>query len=247
MELLFIDESGDNGFAPGSTERFILAGIAISASCWKEYFWKVVEVKKEISRRYGIRIEEFKGSDLFAHRGAFFDSRLQLAECRSIYDCLIELLCDPTVNLFVSIHSKAEFRQDQHTLADKHLVRAFTKRVWRQYLFDYEKFLLQETQRTGQPLNAIIYFDSSPGQEKYVREIVREFARKIGTEASFPNAGIVEDIVFRDSKTSYFIQLADVLAFSAYHMSVLGWGGQHIVSENTRERLMRKIHERQSG
>ena len=29
MEFLFIDESGDNGFAEGSTETFSLAGISI--------------------------------------------------------------------------------------------------------------------------------------------------------------------------------------------------------------------------
>ncbi|MGH8498512.1 MAG: DUF3800 domain-containing protein, partial [Methylococcales bacterium] len=173
MELLFIDESGDNGFALGSTERFILAGIAISASDWKEYFWRFVQAKTTISRNYGIIIEEFKGSDLFAHRGAFFGSHLQPADRRSIYDCLIELICDPSAKLFVSSHSKAEFRRDQHALTDRQLVQAFTERVWEQYLFDYDRFLVHEAEKTGQPLNAIIYFDSNPGQEKHIRKSVR--------------------------------------------------------------------------
>ena len=214
MELLFIDESGDNGLAPGSTEHFILAGISMQASHWKEFFWKVVAVKEDISRRYGIRITEFKGSDLFTHRGAFFDTRLQPIENRAIYERLVDLLCEPQLNLFVTVHSKAEFRRDQSSLSEKHLIRAFSERVWRQYLYDYERYLLEKTRLIGHPQNALLYFDSNPSQEKYIRRLTRDFARRFDQQGSFPNAGIVEDIIFRDSKTSYLIQLADILAFS---------------------------------
>lgn len=204
MEFLYVDESGDNGFKPGSSERFILAGVAVNASRWREMFWKVRGLKDEIFRRYGIRIDEFKASELFSHRGAFFDSRLRDTERTWIYDRLIDLLCDPAIKLFISIHSKAEFRRLQPALEDKYLVKPFTRHLWKKYLFSYEEYLIQKTKRTSRPANAILYFDSNPGQEKLVRGIVREFAEKTGTEERLAAAGLVEDVIFRDSKTSYF-------------------------------------------
>lgn len=144
----------------------------------------------------------------------------------------------------MNVHSKAEFRRNEGAISEKHLVRAFTERVWRQYLFDYERYLLEKAQRTAQPQNAIIYFDSNPGQEKHIRRIVREFARRFDQQGSFPNAGIVEDVVFRDSKTSYLIQLADILAFSMYRISSRRSAEDSIMTKDMKDRLVRKIQER---
>jgi hypothetical protein len=38
MELLFVDESGDDGLAQGSTDFYILAGVSIEDRYWKEGF-----------------------------------------------------------------------------------------------------------------------------------------------------------------------------------------------------------------
>lgn len=44
--------------------------------------------------------------------------------------------------------------------------------------------------------------------------MIRERFRRFDLQSEFPGAGIVEDVVFRDSHSSYFIQLADILAFT---------------------------------
>jgi len=41
MELLFIDESGDDGLVEKSSEFYILAGVAVEDIYWKENFWKL--------------------------------------------------------------------------------------------------------------------------------------------------------------------------------------------------------------
>lgn len=181
------------------------------------------------------------------HRGAFFDTRLQPIENRAIYERLVDLLCEPQLNLFVTVHSKAEFRRDQSSLSEKHLIRAFSERVWRQYLYDYERYLLEQTRLIGHSQNALLYFDSNPSQEKYIRRITRDFARRFDQQDSFPNAGIVEDIIFRDSKTSYLIQLADILAFSMHRITLRGDMDEPILTEQTINRLVQKIQERQNG
>jgi hypothetical protein len=97
MELLFIDESGDDGLAEKSSEFYILAGVAVEDLYWKENFWK---------------------------------------------------------------------------------------------LFQFRQRILQ----------------------KHIRKLVREYTRKFDQQSEFPGAGLIEDVLFYNSKMSFFIQLADFLA-----------------------------------
>jgi hypothetical protein len=157
-----------------------------------------------------------------------------------IYERLVDLLCEPYITLFVAVHSKAEFRNQPFPISEKHLTRIFTEHVWRQYLNEYEAFLLTKVDKTGHLENGIVYYDYNPGQEKYARRVVRDLARKFDQTARFPNAGIVEDVVLRDSKASYFIQLADVLAYSVYQLSLQTF----VVPDSTAERLRQKIGQR---
>lgn len=247
MELLFVDESGDNGFAPGSTPLFVLGGVGIRPENWKEFFWRIVATKEQISRRFGIVIHEIKASDLFTHRGSFFDTRLHLQDTMWIYDRLVDLLCDPAVYLLAGVYSKSDFSKGEYGISAKHLVRSFTERVWRDYLGKLEDRLLDRTERAGQPENAIVYYDANPGHEKYIRRVVREFSRKYDEKARFPGAGIVEDVILRDSKTSFLIQLADVLAYSVFQMSVHSGSKQRILTDAIVERIRRKIGKQSPG
>lgn len=199
--------------------------------------------KEQISRRFGLVIHEIKASDLFTHRGSFFDTRLCQQDTIWIYDRLVDILCDPAVTLLVGVYSKSEFRQQRHPLSAKHLTRAFTEQIWRDYLGKLEDRLFKITKETGYPENAIVYYDANPGHEKYVRRAVRDLARKYDEKAPFPGAGVIEDVVLRDSKTSYLIQLADVLAYSVFQLSLQTRSRQRIVTDATAERLRRKIEE----
>jgi Protein of unknown function (DUF3800) len=242
MELLFIDESGDNGLVEGSTEFYILAGISIESSCWKECFWKILDLRRVISQKYGLRIDEIKGSHLFSHRGPFFNSSLNPLDLEWIYNQIIDLICAPLIECFAIVKSKKEFKKSQFQPKTKNLIRLLDERIWREYLTAYETYLLEKTGKTQRPQTALIYFDFNPSQEKHVRQIVREFSRKFDRQARFPSAGIVEDVIFRDSKASYFIQLADILAFSISRI-VTGKGEHDVFSITSinQERLKAKI------
>lgn len=242
MEFLFIDESGDNGLAEGSTDFYILAGISIEASCWKECFWKILDLRRLISQKYGLRIDEIKGSHLFSHRGPFFNSSLNPVDLEWIYNEITDLICTPLIECFAIVKSKKEFKKSQFQPKAKKLTRFLDERIWREYLTMYEAYLLEKTIKTQCPQTALIYFDFNPGQEKHVRQMVREFSRKFDHQTRFPSAGIVEDVVFRDSKASYFIQLADILAFSISRI-VTGKGEHDVFTINSinQERLKAKI------
>ncbi len=113
MEFLFMDESDDNGLAAGSTDYCILAGISIEARYWKEYFWKIQDLRRHVSQRYGIKDFELKGSHLFSHWGAFFNSFLKPRDLAWIYNQLINLICDPLTENFEIIKSKRGLKDSE--------------------------------------------------------------------------------------------------------------------------------------
>ncbi|MFH0774888.1 MAG: DUF3800 domain-containing protein [bacterium] len=208
MEFLFIDESGDNGLSENSTDHYILAGISFEDWQWKENFWKIIEHRRQISQKYGLVIDELKGSEIFSHRGPFFNSALHSNDLKWIYNQTIDLICDNlSLSLFVVVRSKEEFKRRQ--TYDRNPIKIFTQEIWTEYLSMYEEYLIEKSVATKNPHTGLIYFDLN--QEKYVRKIVRQFARKFNQQSTYPSAGIIEDVIFRDSKVSYFIQIADIV------------------------------------
>lgn len=222
MELLFIDESGDNGFSEGSTEFFILAGISFESSYWKEYFWKIKELRQRISQKYGLKFEELKGSDIFTHRGPFFASLVTSPKDLAwIYEQCLDIICDASTTLFVTRQSKRKFEKRQEQKASKkNLIRIFNKRIWTEYLSMYDNYLLHKSEYSSQQQTALIYSDVNSSQEKYIRKVVRTFSARFDKQSELSGAGIVEDVIFRNSKSSYFIQMADILAFSVNRMTM---------------------------
>lgn len=211
MELLYLDESGDNGLAEGSSKYYILAGISFDDYNWKENFWKIIDFRKRITQKYGIMFEELKGSELFTHRGYFFNSPLTSEEQEQIYNQAIDLISDEFHSkFFVIAKSKESFKGK--FIQDKNLGKVFNQEIWTEYLAMFEEYLIKKSETTKQPQTGLIYFDSN--QEKFVRKMTRQFSKKFDQQALFPGTGIVEDVIFRDSKASYFIQMADILAFS---------------------------------
>ncbi|MGH7453531.1 MAG: DUF3800 domain-containing protein [bacterium] len=70
MELLFIDESGDDGVNEKSSQFYILTGVAIEDIFWKETFWNLSRFRERIVQKYGLKIDEIKGENIFQHEGS---------------------------------------------------------------------------------------------------------------------------------------------------------------------------------
>ncbi len=240
MEFLYIDESGDNGLQEGSSEFYILAGLAIESFNLRELYWEIREFRKWINKRYGLEFQEIKGSDIFYHRGPFFNSLVAPSELEEIHKEIVNIICESPINLFASIKSKKEFKERYNPLSNPNAIKVFTQEIWRYFLSSYEEHLLDKSRQNEQPENRLVYVDSSNSkQEGHIRKIVREYFHK---EPKFPGAGIVEYPVFLDSHSSYFIQLSDILAFTISRL-VCGKGNKDIfaIDPEIAARLKTKI------
>ncbi len=190
-----------------------------------------------------IKFNELKGSDIFSHRGPFFNSLVKPTDLADIYKNIIELICDPLTNLFVVIQSKQEFMKQQSYKNPKNIIKLFNERVRFEYLSMYEQYLIKKAHISGYAQTALIYSDITSSQEKYIRRAIREFSIKFSHHSEYSGTGIVEDVVFRDSASSYFIQLADILAFSMNRI-LMKRGKEDVITikPEIANQLKKKIH-----
>ena len=54
MDLIYVDESGDDLLGPSNTKTFALSAIAVPEAVWQEFFDCLAEWRRSLARRYGI-------------------------------------------------------------------------------------------------------------------------------------------------------------------------------------------------
>lgn len=227
MKLLFIDESGDNGVKRNSLDKkdssklFILAGLSLESCEWKKIHWKIDDVRRDIKKYHGINnIEEIKGDHIFRHEGCFYNKSISGSQLKKIYQMHVDLIFNNYIHLFVLVKSKEDFLKkkelkDTNSLTAKRiesLKKEFLEHSLRSYFERYNYYLIQKSLEDGVMHNGLVYYDRN--YEKYVRKVVREYSRRRDEKPEYSNAGIIEDPLFPDSKSSLMIQLGDIVATS---------------------------------
>lgn len=192
-------------------------------------------MRREITQKYGLMFNEMKGADIFSHRGPLplFNSRITSpSDVQWVYEQFISIICDPIPSLFAISLSKEQFRKGQNQSSHKQLIKLFSQKVWNDYLAMYNEYLLEKSRHTGKMETGIVYSDINHSQGKYIRRIVKQYSESFNPETEFSAAGIIEDVVFRDSATSKFIQLSDILVYSVRKMITGQQSGDFIIMSN---------------
>lgn len=217
MKFIYIDESGDPGANEKSSPYYILSGLIIDSTNWKEFYNQIEDFRRKTYQKFGADFGEFKGAELFMHQGSAFKLQLSAVDGQWLYDGLIELLFDHKVSQIIVAQSKAAFRASYQMMKKpKALTKELRLIVWSRFLDEFEHTLKEESRHIGASSTGLVYFDGP--RDKHVTSIVNRYARKYDSAERNSGAGIVESPIFVDSKSSKLIQLADVQAYSANYI-----------------------------
>lgn len=215
MYFMYVDESGDCGLVNSPTQYFTLTGIVIHELRWNEYLEKLIDYRKRIRNSFGILMrEEIHSAHLINKPGDLVRIKRndRLTIIRSFLNEIAAMQDISIINVVVDKQNKAE-GYDVMEKAWEALIQRFSNTM------SYRNF--------SGPANpderGMIIPDNT--EAKKIRALLRRM-RKYNPVPNQKNIGngyrnltipnLVEDPFFKDSRESYFIQAADVVAFALY-------------------------------
>lgn len=200
MWFAYIDESKDDG------GFYIYTALVMNGEKWRIAFDKVKDFRRSLRDEYGIHMShELHAWKFAAGKGQIGNRPILKPERAEIFRRVMKFIADSRCFLVVSSCHRIE-----------------------QYAFER---LMNRINRTaqGKDKNVLLFFDQ--GEEVEITKRIRRMRvhnpipSKFGTWAgsdkvtkSIPLERCVEDPIFKDSKASYFVQLADFCAYALLRM-----------------------------
>jgi hypothetical protein len=218
MYFAYFDESGDNGRVDqGSpTRTFTLACILVHDKRWLTALDKTAEWRRSVKRDFRIPVTAELKSNWLIHNksNAIRDAKLSLEERINVFRSAMRFLRDaaPIFRVFAVLIVKYRIELAHVDARDK---------AW--------EWALQRLERFGRDRAENIHVIPDEGHGQFIRKKIRKMRRFNRVRSAFgPGTlsrlvdNIVEDPSDRQSHESFFIQLADLAAYSAYRRVVAG-------------------------
>jgi hypothetical protein len=205
--LAYVDESGDIG--PKGSKTYTLGCVMLKHEVWLDRFDTLIRYRRHLRDRHGLPVRaELKANYLLQNNGPYLKEHPLSEEARfSIYRQTLRLVPKIGLDVFAVVIDKAK--------ADaKYQNRPYEDIAW--------EWLMQRLERRATREKEHVLLVHDEGDAPTVRKIARK-ARRVGTAGtktsgvlSVPFQRLVDDPVPRDSRQSYFLQLADLAAYAAF-------------------------------
>ena len=207
--LSYVDESGDTGYGQQkSSTTYTLGCVVINSAHWGGVLDEYVEFRRRLKAKFRIPMRaELKANFVLRGTGSLKELNLSPAERHLIFRSHVKFVADnPYLHVFAVVATK-NGRLTGSKLFDETWIRLF-----------------QRLERTSDALGAsTVQLIHDQGEDESIRKLARWSRRRLtaGSQTGSgliarPFKNLVEDPVARDSRASYFIQMADFAAYAAY-------------------------------
>jgi hypothetical protein len=196
MYLIYIDESYDE-------THFVYSAMFVDAFRWNSYFNHLLEWRREWFEKHQIALDtELHATDFIAGRGQPHHNRDKVYRAELFYEAIGRI----------------------EKIADIKIINAITSDKKRHLkLFEWMLTRINNTLKYNNAFGVLI---CDEGNENKLTSVVRTMQKENhipdrldmygfnGGKRNMPLERIIEDPLFKTSKSSYFIQMSDFLAFS---------------------------------
>ena len=215
MYLMYVDESGDTGLDGSPTEHFVLAGFVIHEADWHPYLERLIAFRRRMGAAFGLPLRaELHSSHLLTRPGslAAIAKNDRLTIIRAFAKEVAALQLARCVCVHVDKRGKgAGYDVFEH--------------AWRALIQRFSNTLVYGNfpRGAGTEERGMLFPDET--DQVKLKRLVRRMRRynPIPNQARFgggfrdlPVDRIIEYPNFRDSAESYFVQVADLIAFLLY-------------------------------
>jgi len=202
MYLLYCDESGDSGHSTNVTRFYTTVGIIVRDHSWNDCLKKLKVFRKQLQRNYGISPgAELHATEIWNGRGNY--RRLSRSQRKTLLrDVLVFVRTLSEVKIIVVTAEKA---------SSKLRGKSIFETTWKYFFQRYENFLKKEGE-----FGLVLPDKGNEGQQRRILRRMRVYnpiPSKFGKYYRQEIVKILEDPSVRESSLSYFVQLADIVAY----------------------------------
>lgn len=210
MQIAYYDESGDDGFPTYSSPFFVLSALYLHYLNWRSTYETILNFRRDLKTSFGLPIRlELHTKHFVLNKHPYRDFNIADADRLTIIDLFCDLIASLEVKIINVVILKPRIKRQDYQVLDTAL-KYSVQRIENDLnpaLNPSERFMIiTDTGRVGKMRNTcrriqrINFIPSKFSPSLYRREIT----------------SLIEDPLPKDSKESYFIQLADLVSYVIY-------------------------------
>jgi len=213
LYIAYFDETGDDGYPEFSSKVFVLTSCYINHKKWQENYQKLSRLKKQLKDKYGLPIKvEIHTKKLLLNKNPYRDLKLSNKERLQICKDIGEFI------------NKLDIRSI-NVVIDKTKITKGKAKDYKDILDVSLKFNIQriENDLRKRDLENKFLIITDEGRMKKMRQTARKIQRinyvpSLYSKRGYRNEikGLIEDPLPKNSKESYYIQVADFISFFLY-------------------------------
>lgn len=211
MHVVYYDESGDDGFPSYASPLFVLSAVYCPALDWRENFDILAQFKRQVSKDFNLPFQlEIHTKELLLNKKPYAPLRLSDAERVEIVSRFCQVAAQLSLRCITTAVIKPWIKKADFAVLDKALSYSVNR---------------IETDLRGSPANRFLII-TDDGRVAKMRSTTRRMQKINYVPSQFqPGAysreirHLIEDPLPKDSRESYFIQLADMTAFLFYALA----------------------------
>lgn len=201
--IAYFDESGDDGNESGSSDHFVLTSIYMPAKSWHSNYDKIKELRKSLKSDFGLHSTiEMHTKEFLTDKGIYRSFKWSREEKQAILVAFTKAIASLDVKIINVIIDKKRIRTAEYSVLENALkyniqrIENDSNGNWN-YLIISDRGRIGAMRKTARAIQAF-----NPIQSRYSYDYKNK-----------PISYLLEDILEKDSKESYFIQLADFISF----------------------------------
>ena len=191
MYFCYVDESGDSGKVKSPTSLFALAAVLVDDKRWREAREHVSNFRRSLEGKFGVKFnDKLRASDIVHNRGDFRNSGMSFQERMALYEEAMQFQqkCGVMCVFAVAVQKDRAGERDVGDIA------------W--------EMAIARASHFGHEAGENVHFLPDRGHGTLITKKIAQMREREATN-------IVEDPSDRNSRDSWFVQLADLNAYAA--------------------------------
>ncbi len=218
MQIVYYDESGDDGYPSYSSPHFTMSCLYLHYLNWQSALDEIRDFRRNLNASYGFPVKlELHTKHFVLNKKPYKGLKLPDAQRITIIDLFCDLIASLDVRIINISIVKDRIANPSYEVLDtalKYSVQRIendldpTQNPQERFVIITDPGRVGKMRKTTRKIQRINYIPSKYSPHAYRREI----------------RALIEDPLPKDSKESYFIQLADLIAFVVYYYAICETG-----------------------